>query len=216
MPHALAQTLQEQNQAARANIPEAQLAVMDAATASLARSGLAESSLGVGSPAPDFTLPDATGKAVTLSDLLVNGPVVVSFYRGGWCPYCNLELRALQDRLDDITGAGGQLVAISPQTPDNSLSTVEKHDLRFPVLSDIGNAVARTYGLVFALAQDLRPIYSGWGLDLAAANGDDSFELPIPATFVIAPDGNVAWRFADADYTRRAEPDDVIAALQSL
>ncbi len=97
-----------------------------------------------------------------------------------------------------------------------SLSTVEKHALSFPVLSDTGNTVARTYGLVFALAEELRPIYGGWGLDLPAANGDDTFELPLPATFLIGSDGKVAWHFADADYTKRAEPDDVIEALRAL
>lgn len=216
MASTLAQALREQNEAARANIPTGTLAVMDAATASLEASRLAERSLAVGAAAPDFSLPDAKGDTVVLSKLLTEGPVVLSFYRGGWCPYCNIQLKTLQDRLGDITAAGGRLVAVSPQTPDHSLSTAEKHDLAFPVLSDVGNAVARSYGLVFTLADDLRPIYDGWGLDLPAANGDESFELPLPATYVIRPDGTVAWRFADADYTRRAEPDDVVAALRSL
>lgn len=212
----LAQVLQQQNEAARANLPATSLQVMDAATAELAASGLAERSLAVGADAPDFTLPDATGGEVTLSSLLADGPVVVSFYRGGWCPYCSTELRTLQTRLPEIAAAGGRLVAVSPQTPDNSLSTAEKLALAFPVLSDVGNAVARAYGLVFRLPENLRDLYTGWGLDLPAANGDRSFELPLPATFVIAADGKVVWRFADADYTTRAEPDDVLAALRAL
>lgn len=216
MTSTLAQALREQNEAARANIPAQTLAVMDAAAAALEASHLAERSLAVGAAAPDFSLPDAKGDTVVLSKLLIEGPVVLSFYRGGWCPYCNIQLKTLQNRLGDITAAGGRLVAVSPQTPDNSLSTAEKHGLAFPVLSDVGNAVARSYGLVFTLADDLRPIYDGWGLDLPAANGDESFELPLPATFVIRTDNTVAWRFADADYTKRAEPDDVVAALRAL
>lgn len=215
MADTLAETLRAQNEAARANIPADTLATMDAATDALRASGLAEQSLAVGASAPDFTLPDATGAKVTLSALLADGPVVLSFYRGGWCPYCSTELRTLQARLPEITGAGGRLVAVSPQTPDNSLSTAEKLELSFAVLSDAGNTVARTYGLVFRLAEELRPVYAGWGLDLPSANGDETLELPLPATFVIGTDGVVRWRFVDADYTKRAEPDDVIAALRA-
>ncbi|MDE3205089.1 MAG: AhpC/TSA family protein [Acidobacteriota bacterium] len=189
---------------------------MDGATAALESSGLAQRSLAVGALAPDFALPDATGRRVALTSLLAEGPVVLSFYRGGWCPYCSTQLRALQTRLADIAEAGGRLVAVSPQTPDHSLSTAEKLELAFPVLSDVGNIVARTYGLVFSLPEDLREVYAGFGLDLPAANGDDTFELPMPATFVVGTDGKVTWRFVDSDYTRRAEPDDVIDALRSL
>ncbi|MDA8044228.1 MAG: peroxiredoxin-like family protein [Actinomycetota bacterium] len=216
MTDTLAQALKEQNEANRAHLPEAQLAVMDAATAALEASGLAQRSLAVGAIAPDFALPDPTGRRVALTSLLAEGPVVLSFYRGGWCPYCSTQLRALQTRLADISEAGGRLVAVSPQTPDHSLSTAEKLELAFPVLSDVGNTVARTYGLVFSLPEDLRDVYSGFGLDLPAANGDDTFELPLPATFVVGTDAKVAWRFVDSDYTRRAEPDDVIDALRSL
>lgn len=105
---------------------------------------------------------------------------------------------------------------MSPQTPDNSLSTQEKLELAFPVLSDTGNVVARSYGLVFSLPEELREIYAGFGLDLPAANGDDSFELPLPATYVIDTEGAVVWRHVAADYTKRAEPDDVIAALAAI
>ena len=212
----LAQALHQRREASRARIPEQTLAIMDAATAELEASGLAEQSLSVGATAPDFSLPNATGEEVTLSKLLAQGPVVLAFYRGGWCPYCSIELRALQSRISEISAAGATLVAISPQTPDNSLSTAEKLELAFPVLSDVGNQVARDYGLVFSLPEDLRGVYAGWGLDIPAANGDETFELPVPATFVIGGDGVVAWRFADADYTKRAEPDEVIAALTAL
>lgn len=212
----LGAALREQNEANRERIPDGTLAVMDGATTALAATGLAERCLAVGAQAPEFTLPDATGADVSLSSLLARGPVVLAYYRGGWCPYCSTELRALQTRLGDITGSGANLVAVSPQTPDNSLSTAEKLELTYPVLSDVGNAVARSYGLVFTLPEDLRGVYNEFGLDVPAANGDDTFELPLPATFVIGTDGTVVWRFADADYTKRAEPDDVITVLASL
>jgi peroxiredoxin len=216
MATSLAQQLREQNEAGRARIPAEALAVMDQATAEVAASGIAGSSLGVGATVPDFELPDANGTKVSLSALLAEGPVVLAFYRGGWCPYCSTELRALQAKLAEITAAGATLVAVSPQTPDASLSTAEKLDLAFPVLSDAGNQVAESFGLVFSLPEALREVYTGFGLDLPAANGDDTFRLPIPATYVIRAEGTVAWRFADPDYTKRAEPADVLAALAAL
>lgn len=216
MTTSLSQQLKEQNDAGRARFPAETLAVMDRATAEVASSGIAGSSLGLGAKVPDFELPDASGTQVSLSALLAKGPVVLSFYRGGWCPYCSTELRALQAKLAEINAAGATLVAVSPQTPDASLSTAEKLELAFPVLSDEGNQVAESFGLVFSLPEALREVYAGFGLDLPAANGDDTFRLPIPATYVIRADGTVAWRFADADYTKRAEPDDVLAALAAL
>lgn len=191
-------------------------ATMAEATQELAASGLAEQALAVGATAPDFELPDATGKKVRLSELLNQGPVVVNFYRGEWCPYCNLELRAFQVMQAEFEAAGAQLVAISPELPDHSLSVTEKHELAYPVLSDVGNTVAKTFGLVFALAETLRPIYLNFGLDIPASNGDDSYELPFPATFVIDRDRTIRYSFVDADYTKRAEPSEVLAAVEVL
>lgn len=216
MATSLAEQLREQNEAGRARIPVEALAVLDQATAEVAASGIADSSFGVGAKVPDFSLPAATGTKVSLSSLLGEGPVVLAFYRGGWCPYCSIELRALQAKLPEITAAGATLVAVSPQTPDSSLSTAEKLELAFPVLSDEGNRVADSFGLVFTLPEALREVDAGFGLDLPAANGDDTFRLPIPATYVLRADGTVAWRFVDADYTKRAQPDDVLAALKAL
>ena len=125
-------------------------------------------------------------------------------------------MRALQARLAEITSAGAALVAISPQVPDNSFSTSERLALEFPVLSDVGNVVAESFGLVFRVPESLRAVYRSFGIDLPKANGDETFRLPIPATYVIATDGTVAWRFVDADYTKRAEPDDVITAVAAL
>ncbi|MDJ0571892.1 MAG: peroxiredoxin-like family protein [Pleurocapsa sp. MO_192.B19] len=192
------------------------LAIMNQATNDLIDSGIVDRTLKVGDKAPDFTLPNATGESINLQQLLQQGAVVLSFYRGGWCPYCNLELRALQQALPEIKALGANLITVSPQTPDNSLSTAEKNELTFEVLSDLGNKVAREYGLVFTLPEQLRPIYQNFGIDLPAYNGDPTFDLPIPATYVIAADGKVVLAFANADYTQRLEPTEIISTLQNL
>ena len=204
-----------QAQAAKGRPPEVAAAFADS-IAALAASGIAERALKVGERAPDFTLPNALGGPVTLSRLLEQGPAVVTFYRGEWCPYCNLQLRAYQAILARIRDTGATLVATSPQTPDQSLTTAEKKGLTFPVLSDAGNAVARRYGLVFALAEALRPLYTRSGLDLLTFNGDASWELPIPGTFIVAQDGAVRLAFVDADYTHRLEPEDLLAGLRAV
>lgn len=200
----------------RAKQPDNIKAVMDKATVDLANSGIGDRALKVGEIAPNFTLPNAVGKDIELQSLLNAGPAVIAFYRGQWCPYCNLELRGLQQSLPELEKLGAKLVAISPQTPDNSLSTVEKNELTFEVLSDVGNRVAREFGLVFILPEELRPIYEGFGIDFPAHNGDETFELPIPATYVIAPDGNVIHAFVNADYTQRLDPEEIVAALKTM
>jgi peroxiredoxin len=182
----------------------------------LAASQTAENALAIGDTAPDFSLPNVTGDPVSLHDLLDKGPVVLNFYRGGWCPFCNLELQALQARLPEIKALGATLVGISPETPDNSLTAIEKHQLEFEVLSDIGNKTARTFGLLFTVYEEMRPLYLKWGLDVPASNGDDSWELPVPATYVIGSNGVIHAAHVDKDYTRRMEPDAVITALQEL
>lgn len=168
-----------------------------------------------GDAAPDFELPDARGESVTLAGLRSDGPVVLVFYRGAWCPYCNLQLRAFQSALADIHAAGATLVAISPQTPDNSITLAEQAELAFPVLSDVGNAVARSYGLVFALGAADRERHSDLGIDLTAFNGDESWELPAPAVFVLDTDGTIRHASVAGDYRWRVGPDEVLAALRA-
>ncbi|HRW48127.1 MAG: AhpC/TSA family protein [Caldilineaceae bacterium] len=199
----------------RAKRPAELQAVMDQATDDLAASGMAGGFLQVGDVAPDFVLPDALGNAVALADLRAQGPVVLAFYRGAWCPYCNLEVQLLQQALPDIQALGATLVAISPQTPDNSLSLAEKHGLAFPVLSDAGNAVARRFGLVFTVPEALRAVYDKLGIDIPAHNGDGSFELPVPGTYVVGRDGTIAFAYANVDYTRRVAVRDILAALRT-
>jgi peroxiredoxin len=189
---------------------------MTSADLELAASGITQRAIKAGHRAPDFRLPDAHGGHVRLRDLLARGPVVVSFYRGGWCPYCNLELHALQNALPAIRLVGADLVAISPETPDESLSTAERNALAFPILSDVGSTTARAYGIAFDLAEELRPIYTRFGHALPDKNGDDSWALPIPATYVIDINGTVVLAFVDVDYRNRLEPAEIIAALGCL
>ncbi|OIP68423.1 MAG: alkyl hydroperoxide reductase [Oscillatoriales cyanobacterium CG2_30_44_21] len=197
-------------------IPPEVKAVMQQAAGELATSGIVNHSLRIGDKIPDVILPNVIGETVSIQNLLKYGSVVISFYRGGWCPYCNLELRALQQALPEIQAQGAILVAISPQTPDNSLSTVEKTKLSFEVLSDVGNYVAREFGLVFTVPENLRPIYANFGIDLPASNGDQTFELPIPATYIINTDGTITYAFVDTDYTQRLDPEKIITVLKDL
>jgi peroxiredoxin len=169
----------------------------------------------VGEAAPDFELPDERGRSVTLTALRREGPVVLVFYRGAWCPYCNLQLRAFQAALADIHAAGASLVAISPQTPDNSLTLAEQAELAFPVLSDVGNNVARGYGLVYALGEADRELHAGLGIDLEAFNGDDSWALPAAAVFIVDGNGTIRYASVAGDYRWRVGPDEVLAALRA-
>ncbi|MEM8613626.1 MAG: peroxiredoxin-like family protein [Cyanobacteria bacterium P01_H01_bin.105] len=214
--HPLAEQLAETRAGFQQKVAQDVKDTMAAATEALESAGLANQALTVGDTAPDFELPDATGKTVRLSELLKQGPVVINFYRGEWCPYCNLELRAFQNLLPEFKQAGATLVAISPELPDHSLSVTEKHSLEFAVLSDVGNQVSRQYGLVFTLDASLKPIYQNFGIDIPTSNGDDSYELPMPATYVIDSSGRIRYAFAEADYTQRAEPQDVLAVVNEL
>lgn len=199
-----------------AQVPAEALELFAATTEALIKSGLAESALKKGGKMPFFSLPNAKGETVSSQDLLKKGPLVIDFYRGAWCPYCNLELKALQDVLPEITKLGAQLVAISPNLPDKSLSSIEKNSLTFEVLSDLGNKTAKQFNLVFPLAQELRPIYKQFGFSIPDFNGDQSHELPIPATYVVGSDGTIQLAFVDADYTKRLEPEEVVKALKGI
>ena len=195
--------------------PPEVLASAGAEIKKLADAGLAARALKMGAKAPDFSLPDAHGKVVALSSILTKGPAVVTFYRGGWCPFCDLQLRAYQGVSSQIHDLGAELVAISPQTPDYVLSDAEQKALTFPVLSDEGNHTARAYGLVFSLNEALRGLQTGFGNPTPKFNGDDSWELPIPATFVLDRAGKVRFAEADPDWMKRTEPAAILEALRA-
>jgi peroxiredoxin len=172
--------------------------------------------LAAGDRAPDFELQNATGDEVRLSDLLTRGPVVLTFYRGAWCPFCNTQLRGLQEALPEIEALGASLVAVSPQLPDGSLELIDEHTLTFEVLSDVKSSVASEYGIVLALTSADVALFLEVGNDLAQANGDDAWVLPAPATFVIACDGTIRHARVDADFTTRGEPAEIVVALRAL
>jgi len=180
----------------------------------LRQSGILERALKVGAAAPLWQLPDADGQTISLAELLEAGSVVLLWYRGGWSPHCVVQLRAYSEVWPQLRELKATLVAISPQTPENSLMTRELAQLDFPVLSDVGNRVARQYGLVYQMPPNL--VAELIGADLREYNGDASNELPLAATYVIGPDGIICYAFLDADYRKRAEPTDVLAALREI
>ncbi len=182
----------------------------------LINSGTAERSLKEGARAPDFTLLNARGTAVTLSQLLTQGPVVMTFYRGAWCPYCHLTLRAYQQALPQLQGGGATLIAISPQTPHHSRALAEKLELTFALLSDIGNQVARQFGLVFTIDEAVRGAHKQVGADLPKFNGTEWWDLPIAGTFLVDQSGTVRLAFVHPDFTRRLDPSVIIARLEEL
>lgn len=187
--------------------------IMNRADADLAATDIMNRALKAGNTAPDFFLPDATGRKISLYETLKQSPVILVFYRGGWCPYCNLELRAYQRLLPEIRKAGAQLIAISPQTPDASLSTQEKNALAYPVLSDAGNAAAKAFGILFDMPAYLSELYAGFGNDLTMINEAGTWALPLPATYVIGQDGKILKAFVETDYRVRMEPQTALDAI---
>jgi peroxiredoxin len=193
-------------------IPPQVLAELKQSIDQVKATGIAHRALTAGDQAPAFTLPNAQGSTVALTDLLQHGPVIISFYRGIWCPYCNLELRAYQRILSDIR----DFIAISPQTPDNSLSTSEKNGLEFEVLSDRANRVANEFGIAYAIPDVVKRATAMFGADIAAINGSDDGCLPISATYVIDTQRQIVLANIDADFRVRLEPADALAALRQV
>ena len=183
----------------------------------LRASGILDRTARVGDAFPAAPhLRDAMDRPFDLAALIAEKPVVLTFYRGGWCPYCNLELRAYQARLAEIEAMGAALVAVSPERPDHSLSTAEKNDLRFAVLSDIGGELASALGIRFTLSEAVRPFYEKAGHALPERNGDGSWALPMPASFVIARGGRIALAAIEPDYRKRLEPRVALEALHAM
>lgn len=177
--------------------------------------GILENALNVGDKAPHFTLTNAVGEEISLENELKKGPVVLVWYRGGWCPYCNINLHYLQEELPNFNAQGANLLALSPELPDQSINTAEKNELDFQVLSDVGNEVAREYGVVFKLTDEVAQRYNeSFGLN--NHNGDESNELPLAATYIINTDGTISYAFLDVDYRNRAEPSEITEFLKSM
>ena len=195
--------------------PAERVALFEKGVTDVAESGVLESALQVGDLAPDFTLPAASGDSVTLSKLLMDGPVILTWYRGGWCPYCNIQLQALNAAMPQVSAAGGQIIAISPEIPDSSLSTANESALGFPVVSDVGNEVARDYGIVYVLPTDIQDAFAG-RLDIPAYNADSSMTLPLAVTYIIDTDRLIKYACVDPDYRKRAEPAALVAFLRQL
>ncbi|MGC2169506.1 MAG: peroxiredoxin-like family protein [Acidimicrobiales bacterium] len=211
-----APTQQDELDLITTSIPDVIAKRIDEGVADIASSGVAPG-LAVGDEAPDFTLANAVGESVTLSELLASGPVVLTFYRGEWCPFCNIQLRHLEHALPDFQKYGATLVAVSPQSPDHALSLTEKYELEFPVLSDVDQAVADAYRVKFTLVGDLEDLQVNvFGNDPRSQNADATRSLPVPSTFVIDRQGVVRAAFVNADWRVRVDPQDVTAVLESL
>ena len=192
--------------------PETQ-AVQARVIAELRGNNLAARALAMGSKAPPFQLNDHNGKPVSSTDLLSQARLVICFFRGRWCPFCVGQLEAMNLIQPQIEQAGAALLAISPQTVQQSFFMVDQHKLRFPLLSDVGNTVARQFGLVYRVPEEQQAIYRRAFVNLPFANGDDSWELPISATYILDRDGTVLYASANEDYTERPEPAEILAQL---
>lgn len=171
----------------------------------------------VGDRAARFRLPDANGREASLDDRLAEGPVIVTFYRGDWCPYCNLQLRSLEEALPRFSSLGASVVAISPQLPDRNLSLAERHELTFDVLSDLDQSVTEAYGLLYEITGDLLDLYLNvFQNDVRQQNADGTARLPVPGTFILSADGIVKARYASADWRTRVEPAEIEAVLADI
>jgi peroxiredoxin len=215
MSTTLSQQLEEYRAGWMLRVPADRRASMERHIAHLSETGIGRSAKRVGDWAPEIVLPDAHGHAFEVAKLLAMGPVIVTFYRGGWCPFCNLELKAYQAVLPRITAAGASLVAISPEKPDDTVSTADKNALTFPVLSDVGQRVGKAFGLVYSFTDELRGVYDGFKLDIPDKNGTpDDWSLPLSATYVIGSDGRILFADTSVDYRRRTDPLDVLQVLE--
>ncbi|HCO27324.1 MAG: peroxiredoxin [Gimesia sp.] len=210
----LSKQLEEKAAASVTRIPEDVRQTYAQAIETVRATGIEKSARQVGDTAIDAQLSGWDGKSVKLSDLWQEGPIVLMWYRGGWCPYCNIQLRAMQQSMDKIENAGAKLVILTPELPEKAKETAEANELNIVALHDKGSAVARKYGLVFELPEAIVPAYRD-KLKLPEYNGNDAMELPLAATYVIDKSGKITYAFLDADYKKRAEPADVIEAVKT-
>jgi len=211
----LRQIFAERKETIAQYVPADVQAVHERTVAALKAQGLAAKALGVDGKAPSFELSDHDGKRVSSADLLSKGRLVVSFIRGRWCPFCVGQLEAMNYIAAQIDAAGASLVAISPQTEKQAYFMHDQHKLRFPLLVDARNEVARQFGLIYLVPEGQQKLYRSTFVNLPFANGDDSWELPIPATYVIDCDGSTLFASADEDYTQRPEPLEILVQVEA-
>lgn len=197
-------------------VPLPRLRMIDRSIRALAATGLAEQAVHEGQPAPRFELPDAKGQGLKLDDALASGPVVLLFFRGVWCPFCNLTLRAYQERHADIARLGARLIGVSPQSGEKLLRTAERNRLTYPLLSDHGCQVATRYGLTYTIDDDLQALYQKVGHPLPDYNASADWMLPIPATYLLGRDGKVEMAYVNADFRSRLDPDRLLPRLAEL
>lgn len=197
-------------------VPPEVIALMNKDTEDLRNSGILKKVPKVGDNLPNFILSNQDGKNISLLDLQSRGPVIINFFRGAWCPYCNIELEALQENFPELEKFGASLVVISPQNHENALKTQKSKKLSFDVLVDANNSYAKKLNLVFSLSQPLQKVYSSFGINLPQSNGDSSWTLPMPARILVDEKGTVHYADISPDYTDRPEVEDVIQTLKTL
>ncbi len=214
-PPSLATQLQAVSAESKKKLPPEVMQAIVESTKALKATGIEKKARQVGQQAIDAEMMGWDGKKVRLSSLWQEGPIVLMWYRGGWCPYCNLQLRAMQQELASIEGAGAKLVVLTPELPEKAKETAAANDLTMVALYDGNNVVAKAYGLVFRLADSIIPLYRDQ-LRIAEFNGNDSMELPLSATYIIDKTGMIRSAFLDADYSKRAEPSQIVKAVKQL
>lgn len=196
------------------NAPQEALETMGAEIGNLAESGIMDTALNVGDKAPEFELKDSNGEIVRLSNLTQSGNVVISFNRGNWCPFCNIEFKHLQNTVSEIKNAGANLIVVSPQLPEKSSEIKDQKGLEYPILFDEGNEVAKKFGIAFTLAEPLRPIHKAFEMDIPAHNGNESFGLPIPATYVVNGNNEIVYSSVNPNWMERAATADYLELLK--
>lgn len=209
----LAQQIEELKENLVKQLPTEVLEVFEKSIQDLKTKNIEESSIKVNDKFPDFSLPGAGNKIINLMERLKDGKMIVAFFRGSWCPYCNLELKALQDCLKQITDRKITLIAISPQTPDYSEELKNRHHLEFELLTDKDNVLAKQLGISFELQDDVVPVYARLGIALSDYNENHNNELPVPAIFVIDTDRTITYKFADTNYMNRVDIQELIGQL---
>ena len=209
----LAKQIEQFNNELATQVPQEVLEAFGKSIKDLKTKNIEEKSIKLGAIMPDFSLPNAKNEIIHSKEILKSGKMIIAFYRGSWCPYCNLELKALQENLSKINDKKVSLVAISPQSPDNSLTVIEKHHLTFEVLTDKDNVFAKQLGIVFELQDFVLPYYHALGIDLSSFNENTNNSLPIPAVFVVNESSKIIYKFADANYMNRIDIDELLNTL---